>query len=151
MAWTSEMFDRITDKIVAILSTDADLNDGLTTEVQVHKGVRKQGPEAAAIYVFRAGVDSYGYWMGEDGTDIVAVWGLAIVCRHLGDPEALEKLLATILANTARVMFKHKGEAGYWDSAVLQGSDAVSFRDDLNQTWEMETVLVRVSFESSDD
>ena len=151
MAWTSEMFDRITDKIVAILSTDADLNDGLTTEVQVHKGVRTQGPEPAAISVFRAAVENYGYWMGEDGTNIVAVWGLVIVCRHLGDPEALEKLLATILANTARVMFKHKGEAGYWDSAVLQGSDAVSFRDDLNQTWEMETVLVRVSFESSDD
>jgi len=151
MAFTCELFDRITDRLVQILSTDPDLMGGLEAPVGVHKGVRRMGPEAACVFVFRASVEDWGYWTGEHGTDVKAGWALVCMVRHLGDPEGLEQMVARLTANVARVMLKHKGEAGYWTTAQLGASDAVPFRDEKNQSFEMETVPVVISFSTTDD
>jgi hypothetical protein len=151
MAFSYELFDRITDRLVLILETAEALHEGLETRVVVHKGVRRMGPETLCVYVFRAGVDDWGYWSGESGTDVKAPWALVCVAKHQGDPEVLEQLVARLTANVARVLLQHKQEPGYWTTAALQASDAVQFRDDKNQTYEMETVPVVISFSSSDD
>ena len=151
MAFNYDLFDRITDRLVALLAADADLSAGIDAEVSVRKGVRRVGPGEVCVFVFRARVDDWGYWAGEAGTDVEATWALVCVARHQGDPEALEQLVSRLAANLCRVMLKHKLEAGYWTTAQLLGSDAVQFRDDKNQTYEMETVPVTIRFSSSDD
>ena len=151
MAFSYDLFDRITDRLVLILDTAEDLSEGLDFRVGVHKGVRRLGPEQACVFVFRASVEQWGYWMGEKGTDVKASWAIVCVVRHLAEPEVLEQLVARMAANVCRVMLRHKSEPGYWSTAQLGASDAVHFRDDKNQSFEMETIPVLVSFASSED
>ena len=150
MAFSYDLFDRITNRIVTVLETAPELSEGLEFRVGVHKGVRRMGAEQACVYVFRASVEDWGYWMGEQGTDVKAGWALVCMVRHLGDPEALEQMVARLAANVGRIMLQHKSDPGYWSVAQLGSSDAVQFRDEKNQSYEMETVPVVVAFSSSE-
>ena len=151
MALGADAFDRVTDRIISILEADEDLQRLMGEKVSVEKGFWRMVPEPIALFVYRAGVKSFGYWEGQEGEDIFVPYAIICHVRHLGDPAGLETLLGRLVANVATVMLKHKGEAGYWITAQLGASQAVDFRDEQNQTHEMEVVPVLVRFQNAGD
>jgi len=143
---THEFLQRITERIGAILEDDARLSEGLGATPVIATSPRRLDFLSHAIYVFRGGIDGYDYHMGEDGCDFTATWYISCINRRVGDPEALESLVSYLTANVIRIMLDHKSETDYWTSAVLQASDAVPMRGEKDQSFEIETIPIEITW-----
>ena len=142
MAIGSDLYTRVTDRIVEILQGDERLSRDLPSTVQVEKGPFREipGPDALTfVYRARTGAD---WWMGEQGVDVDATWHLQAVTRVLGDPETLEERCSILAANLLAVMSDHKNEGGYFVLQAWSPSQAVSVRRKEQHVYEIELLPV---------
>jgi len=146
----SNLFTKRTARIVELLNDFEHLGENLPGgKVHIIAGVEQPQLFQYAVFVYRARVTGYGYWMGQQGTDFAAMWALACITKHLANPAALEHDVSTLAANVIRCLSEARQDP-LWDSLVPQPSDAVTMRDEANQCWEIEVIPVTIKWQEPD-
>jgi len=147
----ADLFTKRTARIIELLSDFEYLAEGLSGDtVRIFSGVELQQLYQHAVFVCRTRVVSYGYWVGQQGTDFEVVWSLACITKHFGSPATLEHNVSTLAANVIRCLSQARQDP-LWDSMVPQASDAVTMRDDTDQTWEVEVIPVLIKWQEPED
>jgi hypothetical protein len=141
------MLDRITDRLVTLLATSPDLSRGLDGRVAVNKGLARQGPEVCGVYVCLAKVSQWGYVVGGEAVEMRAVWAVTVAAKLAGDPAALERTVATLVANASTVILRHMGDNGYWTTAQLLPTELINIREETDQRWETVTIPVEIAWD----
>lgn len=144
----TDLFDRITDRLVEHLREDDSLGDGLPGTVEVYKGYPRPAGNESAVWVHRAAIPESLYTQGMDQVDMTGRWNVVCLTRLPGDNERLEQLASRLAANVWRCICENKLDRGYWITATPRASAAVVRRDQKQQLLELETIGVEVEFEA---
>ena len=155
MAVDYNEFDSRIDAIVAAFAaarTDT-LGRELPKPVTVHKGPHRwQLPGAGdfAVFVSRGGMPSVAYDMGQKTSDITLTVDVAAATYcPAGDDEDMEGYVNVFGANVAAVLFSLVRKTGTdgWYKGIMRRSDAITLRDEEQQTVELEVFQFDVTFE----
>lgn len=142
----------ITEHLAAILAGDDRLHEGLRERVPVFLGPPRLEAlnRPAAVFVYRARIDTLTYAAGAAGVDAEMQWEIALVTQRAGDPAELEQQCSILLANVHRILYDHRSACPYWTSALVGGSRAGDLRGLEDQSWDVERVAVIVRIYSAD-
>lgn len=154
MAIAYDEFDARIDAVVAAFEHDAfaTLRRQLPSAPTVHKGPYRKGEPGAsdfAVFISRGGVPNVKYDMGTQTADVTMSIDIAATSYSLADAPDLEGHINVFGANIMAVLFSLVKRAGAdgWYNGMWQGSDAVTLRNEKQQTSELEVFQFDVTFE----
>jgi hypothetical protein len=128
-------------------SLSAELPDAVT----VWKGPPREEPIAGnfAVFICRRGTPKVDYDMGIHTAQITMTLDISAVTYSLAESDVFEGYIATFSANIASLLLslvKRNGTDG-WYKGLWRGSAAVSERNELQQTSELELHVFDITFE----
>jgi len=141
--------DAIVDTFAAAETTT--LAAQLPAPVKSFKGPYRKEPNAGkfAVFISRRGMPEIVYDMGTHTATVKMSLDIAAVSYSLADSDEYEGHIAVFAANVASVLFsllKRSGTDG-WYKGIWRDSDAIRWRDEDQQTLEMELFEFDVTFE----
>lgn len=153
MAILSTEFDSRIDALVTAFEAVAHstLATGLPSPVSVYKGPYRNEPTASnfSVFVSRNGTPEVTYDLGDQTAQVYMGVDIAAATYSLADSATMDGYVSVFAANVAAVLFGQvrKTGAGGWYAGLWRGSDAISLRDEQQQTVELEVFRFEVRFQ----
>ena len=155
MALTYNEYDARIDAIVtAFMDARAGtLGQQLPKAVTVHKGPYRDTEASAgdfAVFISRRGLPEVKYDMGTQTAQITMGVDVAATSYSVAGTSAdLESYVSILAANVTALLFSlvKKTGTGGWYKGIFRGSDAITLRDEKQQTVELEVFQFDVTFE----